>query len=117
MANVHCFPGDEYSDKIYFDSAMPGSAIYHAEELLQMGKDMPHPALAAFALQQYDWALNGEMQPQQKPQYYHQLYEKKLMFGQSARRVGSYYYGPENAVRSTSLRPKNAKPLGPADDN
>lgn len=119
MANVHSYPGDEFADKIYFDSSMPGAYVYTSEELLNpfTSKDSPHPALAQFALQAYEWSLNGERQPQQRAQYYHQLAEKKLLYGQSAARRGNYYFGPNAPVIAATLRPRGAKPLEEVNDN
>lgn len=118
MANVHAMPGEEFSDSIYFDSSMPGSFIYAAEEVLNpMSKDSPHPALSSYYLQAYDWSLNGEKQPEQRAQYYFQLREKKMLYGQSAVRKGNYYYGPDGAVISATLRPRGARPLEVVNDN
>lgn len=118
MANVHSYPGDEFADKIYFDSSMPGSFIYAAEEVLDpWKKTAEHPALREFHLQAYDWSLNGERQPQQRAQYYHQLAEKKLLYGQSAVRRGNYYFGPNAPVIAATLRPRGARPLEEVNDN
>jgi hypothetical protein len=124
MANVHAHPADSYSNKVYFDSALPGGAIYVAEELLPttfVGGDSsglaPHPALRAFALEHYNWALYGEGVPKQRAQFYHQLHEKKQMYGELAERRGSAYYGPDAPVIAATLRPEGARPLGPARDN
>jgi hypothetical protein len=119
MANVHATPGEEFADKIYFDSSMPGSFIYTAEETLNpwATKDSPHPALAQFALLSYNWSLNGERQPEQRAQYYFQLREKQELYGRSAARKGSYYYGPDAPVISATLRPRGARPLEVVNDN
>lgn len=116
MANVHCYPGDEFSDKIYFDSSLPGGVVYHAEQALSCFNNS-HPAQRAFQLKMYNWALNGEDQPPQKPQYYAQLEEKRQLFGDPETQRGALYYGPQGAVIAARLRPHNAKPLGPASDN
>jgi hypothetical protein len=117
MANVHCYPGDEFSDKIYYDSSFPGSIIYHAEDALRLTKEDEHPAVRAYYLQAYDWALNAEGQVEQKAQYYHQLKEKQQLFGDPETQKGSLYYGPQGRVIAARLRPANAKPLRVVNDN
>jgi hypothetical protein len=97
---------------------MPGSFIFSCEEQLDyLKKDSTHPALRDFALQAYDWSLNGEKQPEQRAQYYFQLREKQMLYGRSAARKGSYYYGPDGAVIAATLRPRGARPLEPVNDN
>lgn len=116
MSNVHAHPDDSYSDKLYFDSSLPGGVIYQAEQVLDWKSDA-HPAMRDFMLQQYQWALYGEELPPQRPQFYKNLELKKQYYGMLARPQGSFYYGPDAPVIAASLRPLDAEPLKRPADN
>lgn len=122
MAN-HDPQQNEWRDpSLYFDSAFPGSVLYEAEMKLPLtfvgrDKNAVHPAVRDFYLQHTDWALYGPDCPPQKSQYYHELAQRKQMYGQLASRRGVPYFGPTAPVIAATLRPEGAKPLGPASDN
>lgn len=120
MANRCPLPGEQNNDKLYFDSAMPGGALYYAHDALPLlpPKEGVEPWRAQFYLRQADWALYGEQMPKQRAHIYHEQLERQWQYNvHDGGRVGSIYYGPDAAVIATSLRPRGAKPLGPATDN
>jgi len=119
MANRCGHPGDEFSDAIYYDSMMPGGALYYAERAFgALSKDGVDPVIAQNLLSQLNWSLHAPQQPSQKAQYYENFKEYRSMHGQHGGGiVGTPYFGPNAPVIATSLRPKGAKPLKPVNDN
>jgi hypothetical protein len=101
---------------------MPGGALYYAE--MQLGyvgglrKEGVDPVIAQNLLAQLNWGLNAADAPPQKPQYYENLKEYQMLYGDHSGGIpGSYYRGPRTPVITTRLRPKDAKPLERVNDN
>jgi hypothetical protein len=120
MANRCPLPGEDRSNRLYFDSAMPGGALYYARDALPLlpPKEGVEPWKAQFYTRHAEWALEGEDMPRQRAHIYYEQAERKRQYDvHDGGRVGSIYYGPDAAVIATSLRPPGAKPLGPANDN